>query len=95
MENKIYRVFVTRHFIAVKWYDVVATSPKKAGRLGEKAAKEYSKGADVRSEATDNHWHSDEPMEIGCLGYGGENGEYTEELKEVINVPGAWESKGV
>lgn len=59
---KTYRVFVTRHYIAVDWIDLKADSPAKAKRKAEKLiAKERP---DARAEATDNHWHADEPVEV-------------------------------
>ena len=63
---KNYRVFVTRHYIAVRFFDVRATSPKKAKTLARSAA--YTICADARNEASDNTWLADEPQQISRLG---------------------------
>jgi hypothetical protein len=62
LEVKSFRVFVTRHYIAVDWFDVKAESPRKAASK----ARKYVRRArpDVRAEATDNHWQTDEPVEL-------------------------------
>jgi hypothetical protein len=64
-EEKVFRVFVTRHFIAVEWFDVRAATPAKARRKAEKAAKRLP---DPRATATDNGWHADPPVEVVAPG---------------------------
>ena len=63
-----YRVFVTRHYIAVRYFDVTTTSARRA----EDIAKRYARRAyrDVRTEATDNGWQVDlnEPVDVGTPG---------------------------
>ena len=63
---KTYRVFVTRHYIAVDYFDIEATKPLTARNAAVKAA--YKLRFDPRSEATDNTWLADEPVEISKLG---------------------------
>jgi hypothetical protein len=63
-----YRVFVTRHYIAVRWYDVEAPTPAKARRLAERVARKQV--PDARQEATDNGWIADEPTAIPYIGVG-------------------------
>jgi hypothetical protein len=52
-----YRVFLTRHYIAVQWADVNANSPDAAKRLAERVV--YRLQPDPRQTATDNGWHVD------------------------------------
>jgi hypothetical protein len=59
---KTYRVFVTRHYIAVEWFDIKAKSPAKAKRLAKAAA--YKVAYDARQDATDNGWIPDEPVVV-------------------------------
>jgi hypothetical protein len=61
-----FRVFVTRHYIAVDFFDIESTNKKQAERDAEKAINALR--PDTRAEATDNHWHSDEGVEIDHLG---------------------------
>lgn len=62
IKTKTYRVFVTRHYIAVDWMDVVATSPGRARSRAEAVARKIR--PDARAEATDNGWIGDEPVEV-------------------------------
>jgi len=64
---KTYRVFLTRHYVAVEYYDVEASTPAKAKRAAETAVRNLMK--DMRAQATDNGWHGDKPTEIPSLGY--------------------------
>ena len=61
-----YRVFVTRHFIAVQFYDVEAENEKDARKVARKAAETLE--PDVRDEAADNGWRADDPTEISHIG---------------------------
>ncbi len=63
---KTYRVFVSRHYIDVCFFDVKAETSNKAQKVAEKAA--YKLRADSRAVATDNRWHSEEPTPIPRLG---------------------------
>ena len=70
--DKIHRVFVTRHFIAVRWYDVVSKTPAEARRKAKKQANTEDK-AKIRAEAQDNGWIPDYdpvPVEIQKIGQG-------------------------
>lgn len=60
--DKTYRVFLSRHYIATRFYDVRAPS----ARAAEGKAKRFAtrKHKDVRAEATDNGWH---PQREGAL----------------------------
>ena len=64
---KTYRVFVTRHYIAVDFYDIEAETPRKAKAVARNAA--YKLRPNPRMEATDNTWLPDEPVEIKRLGH--------------------------
>ena len=64
---KTYRVFTTRHYIAVEFFDIEAENEKKAKRLAQQAARKLY--PDAREHAVDNHWYSDESTEIPALGY--------------------------
>ena len=63
----VYRVFVTRHYIDVIFFDIVTTDEKKARSLAKQAAKKFV--PDSRLVATDNNWHSDEPTKIERVGF--------------------------
>lgn len=65
--NKTYRVFLARHYIAVDWYDIEATSPKVARKAAKKAARKHM--SDARREAVDNGWIPEEPVEIEYPGF--------------------------
>jgi len=62
-----YRVFLTKHYIAVEFYDIKAKDKKIAKRIALKVANKLKK--DVRNEATDNGWIVDDPVEINYIGY--------------------------
>lgn len=62
-----YRVFVTRHYIDVEFYDIECSTAKKAEKVAERAAKKLI--PDSRSRATDNGWHSEDALEIEGLGF--------------------------
>lgn len=81
-EQKHFRCFVSRHYIAVEYYDVTATTAKKARKLAEKVAQIQQ--PDPRLTATDNRWHSDEPVELERIGYGGANGEHTAKVAMLL-----------
>lgn len=84
-----YRVFVTRHYIAVRWYDVEADTPRKARNAARKAARTLS--PDPRAEATDNGWIADDPVAIEYVGsFGAEAGEM-HDMNEVL--PGVFEAR--
>ena len=65
----LYRCFVTRHYIAVRFFDIESTGAKQAARDAEKAAKVLF--PDVRAKAVDNGWIRDKDSEttIPYLGY--------------------------
>ena len=65
-KNKAFRVFVTRHYIAVEWYDIKAPTPARARRMAERTARGLV--PDARAVATDNHWHADDPTDIPFVG---------------------------
>jgi len=64
-----YRVFVTRHFIDVCYFDVKAPTPAKAKKVAESAANDLRSRDESRAKATDNTWIADEPVTIPELGY--------------------------
>ena len=61
-----FRVFVTRHYIAVRWYDIQAKSAATAANVAVRHARHAS--PDVREEATDNGWIADPAVQIGIVG---------------------------
>jgi hypothetical protein len=65
-KNK-YRVFVTRHYISVRFFDIEADIPNDARKAAVKAA--YKVEKDSRDIATDNGWHAEDPVSIEELGY--------------------------
>lgn len=65
--KKTYRVFVTRHYISVEFFDVEADSPARAERAAEAAARHLY--PDMRAVANDNGWHADQAGEIPNLGH--------------------------
>ena len=64
--TKTFRTFVTRHYIAVQWYDVRAVSAPEARRKAERAA--HALLPDARADATDNGWHGDDPIIVKRIG---------------------------
>ncbi len=82
----LYRVFVTRHYIAVDWFDLQAESPAKARRIAERQARRQK--PDVRAEATDNGWHADEPVTVRHAGQFGSSGKGRHKMKEI--APGVF-----
>jgi len=66
MLRRTYRVFTTRTYTAVKFFDILADSPAAARRLAKRAAKRLY--PDMRAVATDNGWISDDEVEIAHLG---------------------------
>jgi hypothetical protein len=67
MMANVYRVYVTRHYIAVKFYDIEAESEEKAGSLARKTVRKQL--PDVRQTATDNLWQLDSVTEIPHVGH--------------------------
>ena len=65
---KTYRVFSTRHYIAVEWYDVRAETKAKARSLAQRTVRRRRK--DDRAVATDNGWHADDPIVVPRIGSG-------------------------
>jgi hypothetical protein len=63
---KNYRIFVTRHYIDVLFFDVKADKPYKAKRMAEKAARKVRPNS--RDVATDNGWIADEPATLQRIG---------------------------
>ena len=61
-----YRVFASRHYIAVRFFDIEAESEKAARSLAERAANKIC--PDARAEATDNTWLAGEAEPIVELG---------------------------
>lgn len=87
MNNEpLHRVFVTRHYIAVQWYDVRAKNPAQARRRAEVAARKLQ--PDARATATDNGWIADEPTAIVAVGQCGSDGRGRHQMREVC--PGVW-----
>jgi len=71
--NKLYRVFLTRHFIAATYVEVVADSEKKARSKAKKVVENML--PDVRQRATDNHWQiEDAPVVIEHVGHHSQGG---------------------
>jgi len=64
---KTYRVFLSRHYISVEFFDVEADSQAKAERAAEVAARHLY--PEMRAVAADNGWHADKATEILHLGY--------------------------
>lgn len=86
---KTFRVFVTRHYIAVERFDIKETTVRRARTKAKKAA--YKVRPNPRAEATDNGWIPDDGIEIPRVGSYGEGGRYTDKtLVEV--VPGVFHS---
>lgn len=77
----LYRVFVTRHYIAVRWFDLEAATERKARNLAERTARRLF--PDVRAEACDNGWIADDPVLIDRIGQYGENLEHTHNMVPV------------
>lgn len=83
-----YRVFVTRHYIAVDYFEIEADSPKAAEKAAVKAA--YAITPDARAIATDNGWIANDACELEHgMGSGGVHGEYVEDLSLVLETPKA------
>ncbi len=61
-----YRVFLTRHYIAVEWYDVKATTAARARGKAKRAANKLL--PDARAEASDNGWIADKGVILTELG---------------------------
>ena len=78
MEKKTYRVFVTRHYIAVGWVDIKAVSPKGVKRKAEELFRKLK--PDARAETADSGWVSGAPVVVEGPGafQGG-----TREMKEI------------
>jgi hypothetical protein len=62
-----YRVFVTRYYIAVEYFDILAKTERKAEKTAIAAAKALS--PDPRLTAIDNGWIADSAVDIKFLGY--------------------------
>lgn len=62
---KKYRVFTSRHYIAVEFFDIEADTQRKAKNLAIKTAYKLYPSP----KTTDNGWLADEPVEIPSLGY--------------------------
>jgi hypothetical protein len=65
-EPKHYRVFLSRHYIAVQFYDVLAVDEKQARKLATQAANVERPHA--RQDAVDNGWIADDPVSIPRIG---------------------------
>ncbi len=89
-----YRVFVTRTYIAVRYYDVEAGSERDAEKIAVAAAKKLV--PDARAEATDNGWMPENPagcaVEIPNLGYSSAPFEVEEVFRNRKGV--AYQEKG-
>jgi hypothetical protein len=82
-EEKLYRVFLTRHYIEVDYVELKSTSEKKARRKAETFMRKFR--PDVRATATDNGWHSDDPVEIKHVGQFGKDGKGRHSMLELSN----------
>ena len=69
MVFKNYRVFMTRHFLNVKSFEVKAKSKKEAEKLAEKIAYEIYNPYELRAKSTDNGFCDIDGTEIKKLGY--------------------------
>lgn len=81
------RVFLTRHYISVTWFDVMASTDAEARRKATKAA--YKLKPDPRAQATDNGWIPDAPviLEAGI-------GSSVAGISEVVEIlPGVFHNK--
>lgn len=66
-KKQVYRVFVSRHYIAVDWFDILTTSDTKAKARAEKLAQKLT--PDARHVATDNGWRAEgESVIVGVPG---------------------------
>jgi hypothetical protein len=61
---KTYRVFVTRTYIAVRYYDIEAGSGRDAEKVAVAAANKLV--PDARAEATDNGWMLENSAGCAC-----------------------------
>ena len=66
---KKYRVFVTRHFIDVCYFDIEAPTQRKAVNAARKSANALRDREQSRKVATDNTWIPDDGIEIENIGY--------------------------
>lgn len=83
---KTYRVFVTRHYVAVDHFDIEADKPSIAKQRAEAAARQRT--PDARTQATDNGWIGDNPVEIERPGY------WAHGTHEMIEIrPGVFHTK--
>ena len=64
-----YRVFVTRYYTAVNFFDIECETARQAASLATRAARQLR--PDPRLEATDNGWIPDEPITIKRIGQHG------------------------
>ena len=62
----VFRFFVSRNFISVRWFDIESDSLKHARSIARKAARKVY--PDTRAEATDNGWIPDEGHEVERIG---------------------------
>ena len=66
-QKKVFRVFVERHYIAVTYVEVTATTASKAEAKARKVVRKLQ--PDVRATATDNGWQAEPAIEIAHVGF--------------------------
>jgi len=64
-----FRVFLTRHFVDVCYFDVEAPTQRKAVNAAIKAAYMLRNGEQSRRKATDNGWIPDNGIVIEQIGH--------------------------
>lgn len=64
--KQTFRVFVTRQYTAVEWFDVVAPTAERARRLALDTVSHAQ--PDPRESATDSGWTADKPVTIKHIG---------------------------
>lgn len=87
-EDKVFRVFLTRHYIASQWVDVKAGTALKAQNKARNAM--YQHQPDARSVAVDNGWIPEEPVEVtrpGSYGKGTDSVYPMTEILEGVYAP--------
>ena len=67
--KKNYRIFMTRYFLNVKYFEVKADSQKEAEKLAEKAANKIYNPYELLVRSVDNGWCDIEGGEIDWIGY--------------------------
>ena len=66
---KNYRIFMARHFLNCKCFEVKANSQKEAEKLAEKAANKIYNPYELLFNSVDNLWCDIEGVELKKIGY--------------------------